>query len=69
MDWSWTIQESGRGQGCSHSFHWNNFVSEDGGQTWRMQEELEDGDENGLAHYKHDACKSHTQLWPEQNGD
>jgi uncharacterized protein len=25
----------------SHSFHWSNFVSEDGGQTWRMQEELE----------------------------
>ena len=25
----------------SHSFHWSNFVSEDGGQTWRLQEELE----------------------------
>jgi len=25
----------------SRSFHWSNFVSEDGGQTWRMQEELE----------------------------
>ncbi len=25
----------------NHSFHWSNFVSEDGGQTWRMQEELE----------------------------
>ncbi len=25
----------------SQSFHWSNFVSEDGGQTWRMQEELE----------------------------
>lgn len=25
----------------SHSFHWSNFVSEDGGQTWRMQEDLE----------------------------
>ncbi|HEY7347306.1 MAG TPA: putative glycolipid-binding domain-containing protein [Ktedonobacterales bacterium] len=25
----------------SRSFHWSNFVSEDDGQTWRMQEELE----------------------------
>ncbi len=25
----------------SHSFHWSNFVSEDGGQTWHLQEELE----------------------------
>jgi uncharacterized protein len=25
----------------SHSFHWSNFVSEDGGQMWRLQEELE----------------------------
>ncbi len=25
----------------SHSFHWSNFVSEDGGQSWRLQEELE----------------------------
>jgi hypothetical protein len=25
----------------SHSFHWSNFLSEDGGQTWRIQEELE----------------------------
>ena len=25
----------------SHAFHWSNFVSEDGGQTWRLQEELE----------------------------
>ena len=25
----------------SHSFHWSHFVSEDGGQTWRIQEELE----------------------------
>jgi hypothetical protein len=25
----------------SHSFHWSNFVSEDGEQTWRLQEELE----------------------------
>jgi hypothetical protein len=25
----------------SHSFHWSNFVSEDGGQTWCLQEELE----------------------------
>jgi hypothetical protein len=25
----------------SHSFLWSNFVSEDGGQTWRLQEEVE----------------------------
>jgi uncharacterized protein len=25
----------------SQSFHWSNFVSEDGGQSWRLQEELE----------------------------
>jgi uncharacterized protein len=25
----------------SHSFHWSNFVSEDGGQTWHLQEDLE----------------------------
>jgi hypothetical protein len=25
----------------SRSFHWSNFVSEDDGQTWRLQEELE----------------------------
>ncbi len=25
----------------SHSFHWSNFVSEDGGQSWRLREELE----------------------------
>jgi uncharacterized protein len=25
----------------SRSFRWSNFVSEDGGQTWRLQEELE----------------------------
>jgi hypothetical protein len=24
-----------------HSFHWRNVVSEDDGQTWRLQEELE----------------------------
>jgi hypothetical protein len=25
----------------NHSFHWSNFVSEDGERTWRLQEELE----------------------------
>src|SRR5215469_11747463 len=25
----------------SHSFHWSNFVSEDGGQTWCFQEEAD----------------------------
>jgi uncharacterized protein len=25
----------------SHTFHWSNFVSEDGGRTWRLQEELD----------------------------